>query len=180
MNTSRVFDYNVPTHTVFGAGALNRLHEQALPGRKALLVISNGKSTRAHGYLDRTVEQLQKAGVESVVFDRVEPNPLKDTVMAGGACAREHGCDFIVALGGGSVMDAAKAIAIVATNEGDLWDYVLFGTGKGLPVKEAPLPIVAITTTAGTGSETDGGGVIRRRMRRLACLTDCDCSRSWR
>lgn len=160
MNTSRVFDYNVPTHTVFGAGALNRLHEQALPGRKALLVISNGKSTRAHGYLDRTVEQLQKAGVESVVFDRVEPNPLKDAVMAGGACAREHGCDFIVALGGGSVMDAAKAIAIVATNEGDLWDYVLFGTGKGLPVKEAPLPIVAITTTAGTGSETDGGGVI--------------------
>lgn len=160
MNTSRVFDYNVPTHTVFGAGALNRLHEQALPGSKALLVISNGKSTRAHGYLDRTVEQLQKAGVESVVFDRVEPNPLKDTVMAGGACAREHGCDFIVALGGGSVMDAAKAIAIVATNEGDLWDYVLFGTGKGQPVKEAPLPIVAITTTAGTGSETDGGGVI--------------------
>lgn len=160
MNTSRVFDYNVPTHTVFGAGALNRLHEQALPGRKALLVISNGKSTRAHGYLDRTVEQLQKAGVESVVFDRVEPNPLKDTVMVGGACAREHGCDFIVALGGGSVMDAAKAIAIVATNEGDLWDYVLFGTGKGQPVKEAPLPIVAITTTAGTGSETDGGGVI--------------------
>lgn len=160
MNTSRVFDYNVPTHTVFGAGSLNRLHEQALPGRKALLVISNGKSTRAHGYLDRTVEQLQKAGVESVVFDRVEPNPLKDTVMAGGASAREHGCDFIVALGGGSVMDAAKAIAIVATNEGDLWDYVLFGTGKGLPVKEAPLPIVAITTTAGTGSETDGGGVI--------------------
>ncbi|MBR3694931.1 MAG: iron-containing alcohol dehydrogenase [Akkermansia sp.] len=160
MNTSTNFEFDVPTRTLFGAGSLKRLHEQNLPGRKALLVISNGKSTRVNGYLDRTLEQLEKAGVQSVIFDKVEPNPLKDTVMAGGACAREHGCDFIVALGGGSVMDAAKAIAIVATNDGDLWDYVLFGTGKGMPVTQTPLPIVAITTTAGTGSETDGGGVI--------------------
>ena len=154
------FQMYVPTKALFGRGQLNHLHEQRMPGERAMIVISNGKSTRENGYLGRTEEQLRKAGIESAVFDRVEPNPLKDTAMAGGAFAREHKCDFIVALGGGSVMDAAKAIAIVATNDGDLWDYVVSGTGKGLPIRNKPLPIIAITTTAGTGSETDFGAVI--------------------
>lgn len=160
MKTNTHFQYDVPTRTLFGAGSLNKLHEQVLPGHKAMVVISCGKSTRAHGYLDRTLGELQQAGVEAVVFDKVQANPLKETVMEGGAFARQQGCDFIVALGGGSCMDAAKAMAIMATNEGDLWDYVLFGTGKGKPYAHEPLPLVAITTTAGTGSETDSGGVI--------------------
>ena len=160
MKTIPSFYYDVPTRTVFGAGCLDTLHKHALPGKKALVVITNGKSTRANGYLDRTLDQLAKAGVESVIFDKVQANPLKDTVMEGGACAREHGCDFIVALGGGSCMDAAKAMAVVATNEGDLWDYIMNGTGGKKPIANTPLPIVAITTTAGTGSETDSGGVI--------------------
>ena len=150
----------VPTKALFGAGELNNLHKQALPGRRAMLVISNGKSTRENGYLARTEEQLAKAGVEYFVFDKVEANPLKSTVMEGGAFAREHGCDFVVALGGGSVMDASKAIALMATNGGDLWDYVQSGTGGRKTPEHDPLPIVAITTTAGTGSETDSGGVI--------------------
>ncbi|MDL2264178.1 iron-containing alcohol dehydrogenase [Synergistaceae bacterium OttesenSCG-928-I11] len=154
------FRMYVPTKALFGRGQLNYLHEQKMPGKHAMIVISNGKSTRENGYLSRTEEELKAAGVTSAVFDRVEPNPLKSTVMAGGAFAREHKCDFIVALGGGSVMDAAKAIAIVAMNDGDLWDYVASGTGKGQPIKNTPLPIVAITTTAGTGSETDFGAVI--------------------
>lgn len=154
------FEMYVPTRTLFGCGSLNRLHEQKLPGKKAMLVISNGNSVKANGYLSRTEEQLRMAGAESAVFDRIEPNPLKSTVMAGGAFARDNACDFIVALGGGSCMDAAKAIAVMATNEGDLWDYINGGTGKGKPVKNKPLPIVAITTTAGTGSETDFGAVI--------------------
>ncbi len=160
MKTITQYEFDVPTHTIFGAGALNNLHKQVLPGRKALLVISNGKSTRANGYLDRTLEQLQLAGVQAVIFDKVQANPLKATVEEGGICARENGCDFIVALGGGSCMDAAKGIAVMATNEGDLWDYIVPGTGKGKPITNTPLPIVAITTTAGTGSETDSGGVI--------------------
>ena len=127
------FEYNmfVPTRTLFGAGTLNELHAQPMPGKKALLVISNGRSTRASGYLTRTEEQLRTAGVETVLFDRVEANPLKSTVMAGSALARENGCDMIVALGGGSVMDAAKAIAVVATNSVDSWDCIPCGTGKG-------------------------------------------------
>ena len=160
MKTNLNYDMFVPTRTLFGAGTLNELHAQPMPGRKALLVISNGRSTRANSYLSRTEEQLRMAGVETVLFDRVEANPLKSTVMAGGAMARENGCDMIVALGGGSVMDAAKAIAVVASNGGDYWDYIPCGTGKGKAVAETPLPIVAITTTAGTGSETDAGCVI--------------------
>lgn len=154
------FQMYVPTKALFGRGQLNHLHEQKMPGKHAMIVISNGKSTRENGYLHRVEEQLCMAGVTSAVFDKVEPNPLKCTVMAGGLFAREHKCDFIVALGGGSVMDAAKAIAIVATNDGDLWDYVASGTGRGQAIRNNPLPIVAVTTTAGTGSETDFGAVI--------------------
>lgn len=160
MDSIHAYNFDIPTHTLFGAGALNSLHKQPMPGSKALVVISNGKSTRANGYLDRTVAELDKAGIPHALFDKVEANPLKATVMAGAAAARENGCDFIVALGGGSVMDCSKGIAMMATNPGDLWDYVLFGTGGKKPVQQTPLPIVAITTTAGTGSETDGGGVI--------------------
>lgn len=154
------FNMYVPTRILFGAGQLNSLHEQKLPGKKAVIVISSGKSTRANGYLGRAEEQLHQAGVETVVFDKVQPNPLKATVTEGSAFTRENGCDFVVALGGGSVIDSAKAIAVMATNPGDLWDYIGSGTGKGKPLANTPLPVVAISTTAGTGSEADAGLVV--------------------
>lgn len=160
MKTNFKYGMFVPTKTLFGAGTLNELHAQQMPGKRALLIISNGRSTKVHGYLHRTQEQLIQAGVSFTIFDRVEPNPLLSTVMAGAAAARENNCDMIVALGGGSVMDAAKAIAVVATNDGDYWDYIPCGTGKGKTIENRPLPIIAITTTAGTGSETDPGCVI--------------------
>ncbi len=155
-----MFDFYMPTRLIFGAGALEKLNKTAKLGKKALVVVSNGKSTKVNGYLDRTTAQLAKAGVEWALFDEIEPNPLKSTVERGALAARKNGCDFIVALGGGSVMDASKAIAAMATNDGDLWDYVCGGTGKGKPLAKAPLPIIAITTTAGTGSEVDEYGVI--------------------
>ena len=154
------FNFYVPVHILFGNGELNNLHKQPLPGKKALLVISNGKSARVNGYLDRTIEQLTKAGAQYDLFDKVEANPLKSTVMDGAQVARDNACDFVVALGGGSVMDASKAIAAMAVNDGDLWDYIQFGNGKKLPMKNKPLPLVTITTTAGTGSEADSGAVI--------------------
>lgn len=154
------FQMYVPTRILFGCGMLNNLHKQQMPGKKALIVISNGKSTKENGSLDRTEEQLEKAGVEYAVFDGIMANPLKSTIDEGAKAAKDNGCDFIVALGGGSVMDASKAIATMATNDGDLWDYVFGGTGKGQLLKAAPLPIIAITTTAGTGSEVDQFGVI--------------------
>ena len=154
------FTFFIPTKALFGAGQLNHLHEQPMPGKTALIVVSNGKSVKSNGYLARTEEQLKLAGVETHLFDQVEANPLKATIMAGGKAARDNRCDFIVALGGGSCIDAAKAIAVVAVNDGDIWDYISNGTGGGKPFVNRPLPIIAITTTAGTGSETDPGGVI--------------------
>ena len=155
-----MFTMYVPTRFIFGKGRLAELHEQKLPGQKALLLISNGKAVRENGALARTGEQLKLADVEYVIFMGVGANPTKMVVMEGAQFARDNGCDFIVALGGGSVMDAAKAIAMMAANDGDLWDYVAGGTGKGNPLNNEPLPIVCITTTAGTGSEADQWGVV--------------------
>ena len=162
MKTNLNYNQYIPTHILFGAGQLNNLHVQQMPGKKALIIISNGKSTRANGYLARTEEQLHLAGIETEVFDGVAPNPTVVNSEAGAKAARECNADFLVALGGGSVMDCSKAIALLATNDGELWDYISIGTGKGKPIANRPLPIVAITTTAGTGSETDGCGVITK------------------
>ena len=154
------FDFNNPTRILFGSGALNELGSQRMPGKKALLLMSGGKSARVSGAYARTLEQLARAGVEAVEFAKVMENPIKEMVMEGAAFARENGCDFIVALGGGAVLDSAVAIAAMATNPGDLWDYVNGGTGKGQPLVHPGLPIVTITLTAGTGSEVNCWGVI--------------------
>lgn len=162
MDSYYSFDHFVPTRFLFGAGKLGALGDQSMPGRKALVVISNGRSTRAYGYLDRTLAELKRAGVESVVYDGIEPNPTVENVNGGAAVAKREGCDFLVALGGGSVMDAGKGIALMATNSGELWDYVPVGSGKAQAPRVAPLPIIAVTTTAGTGSEADASGVITK------------------
>ena len=158
MNMS--FNFSNPTNLIFGAGKLDTLGEQKLPGKKALLLISNGKSTKANGYLDRTTAQLEKAGVDYVIYAGIMENPVKEAIMEGASVARENNCDFIVALGGGAVLDSSAAISAMATNSGDLWDYVFGGTGKCQPLKNPGLPIVAIATTSGTGSEMNGFGVI--------------------
>ena len=160
MNTRMNFSFYNPTRILFGAGELNNLHKQTMPGKKALLLISNGKSTKVNGSLDRTIEQLEKAGIEYAIFDKIMENPYKSVVMEGAAFAKENACDFILALGGGAVLDASIAIAAMATNPGDLWDYVFGGTGKAMPLKNPGLPIVTIATTSGTGSEINCWGVI--------------------
>lgn len=154
------FNFYNPTNLIFGAGKLNELGSQKLPGKKALLLISNGKSVKVNGTLDRVQEQLEKAGVEYVVCDNIHENPSKEVVMEAAAMAKEKVCDFILALGGGAVLDSASAVAAMATNPGDLWDYVNGGTGKGQPLVHAALPIVTIATSSGTGSEINCWGVI--------------------
>ena len=149
------FSVNIPTNFVFGPGAVQKLHKQRLPGKKALIVISSGKSTRANGYLDMVQDELTQAGVGYAVFDEILANPVIDNVMRGAACARDNDCDFVLGLGGGSSIDAAKAIAMMAHNDGNYWDYMYGGTGGGQRMKNPPLPIVAIPTTAGTGTELD-------------------------
>ena len=164
------YSYFAPTWVLFGAGKLGELGDQKLPGTKALIVTTGGTSVKRSGYLARVEAELDRAGVAHELFDRIEPNPLRATVNAGGWLAHTHGCDFVLALGGGSVMDGSKGICAVAANPhhgadgaeqpGDIWDFVMGGTALGRHIENDPLPLVCVTTTAGTGSEVDAGGVI--------------------
>lgn len=154
------FVFDNPTKLLFGTGKLSELHNEVLPGKKALLLTSTGKSYKTNGSFDKTVEQLKLAGVEYVHLANVVENPLKENCEEAGKFAKENGCDFIVALGGGAVLDSSVPVSIMATNDGDLWDYVFGGTGKGKIAPNKPLPIVTIATSSGTGSEMNEWGVI--------------------
>ena len=98
------FQYYMPTRILFGKGQLSHLHEQELPGKKALIVTSAGTSMKKYGYLEQVERQLELAGVSSVLFDRILPNPIREHVMEGAALARQMGCDFIIGLGGGLIL----------------------------------------------------------------------------
>ncbi len=164
------YTFFAQTRVLFGAGKLAELGDAPLPGRRALVVTTGGKSVKANGYLDRTLAELDRAGVSHVLFDRIEPNPLRKTVNDGGWLAHTEGCDFVLALGGGSVMDGCKGICAVAANPvvaaddtesaRAIWDSVMGGTARGMHIQNDPLPLVCVTTTAGTGSEVDAGAVI--------------------
>lgn len=154
------FEFYVPSRIIFGEGSLAELGKRELPGKKALLVTSSGSSAKKSGAFDKVFGILSGKGVEVVSFCKIGANPDLDTVNEGARCARENCCDFVVALGGGSVMDASKAIALAAPNGENYWDFVAAGTGGGKPIKNKPLPLVAITTTAGTGSEADATAVV--------------------
>ncbi len=154
------FQFFMPTKVLFGPGQLNNLHAEKLPGKKALIVTSNGTAVKKFGYLARVESELDKAGAEHILFDQIRPNPTTANVMDGAKVIRENGCDFVVALGGGSVMDCAKCIALMATNDGDIWDYSFSVTGGKKPFAKAAMPLIAITTSAGTGSEVDPFSVI--------------------
>ncbi len=145
------FEFYPRTRLVFGAGCLNELATLSLPGKKALIVTTNGGSVKRNGTLDRVVDALGKQGIESVVFDQVSPNPLAAIDMEGAKAAKEQNCDFVIGLGGGSAIDSAKLIAFMATNPGDLTSYLT----EELQQLRPSLPIVSITTTSGTGSELD-------------------------
>ena len=160
------FDFFMPAKVLFGAGRLKDLHKEQLPGRKALIATSNGTSVKKYGYLASLERELDQAGVGHVLFDEIRPNPTSDNVMDGAKKGRDNGCDFVIALGGGSVMDCAKCIALMMTNSGDIWDYSLSKAGgKKQPAHDAA-PIVAITTSAGTGSEVDMASVITNEKAR--------------
>lgn len=155
------FSYFIPTKILFGAGKLNELSHIPLPGEKALVVITAGKSIKTNGYLERVLTLLSKNNnTEMVVFDKVMSNPVLSHVMEASRMARNEHCDFVIGLGGGSAIDSAKSIALMANNPGNYWDYIQAGTGGRQNVPNKALPVIAITTTAGTGTEADPWTVI--------------------
>lgn len=121
---------------------------------------SQGKSVKKYGYLQRVQNELDLAQVEYILFDQIRPNPTVENVMDGVQMAKNHGCDFVLALGGGSVMDCSKCIALMMENVGDIWDFSQSQHGKKQVPTHNAAPLVCITTSAGTASEVDMGAVI--------------------
>ncbi|WP_071394278.1 iron-containing alcohol dehydrogenase [Bacillus tuaregi] len=157
------FTLNIPTKIIFGKGEVNRTGEMVKEYAKKVLLVTGRSSTKKTGSLDKVTKSLQEAGVDYVLFDQVEPNPRAETVDRGGQIARDEKCELILALGGGSAMDAAKAIATVAVSARPIHEYIR-GNKTGLwkellPIKEA-LPIMTIPTLAATGSEANSTAVI--------------------
>lgn len=156
------FDYHQPTKIVFGKGRLAETGEIVKEyGTRCLLVTTPAVPATAPQF-ERVKEILHSAGVEVAHFDQVIPNPTTETSAAGAIMAREHRAEVILGLGGGSSMDAAKAIAVEATHEGSAWDYLFF---KKEPTS-VTLPVVAISTTSGTGSQVTQVSVITNTAER--------------
>lgn len=150
-----MFSFYMPSHLYIGEGSLKKLSEIDIPGSKGLIVTTSGKSVKKYGYLNRVQAFLEIQGVKTIVYDKANANPTSKGVMEGAKIARENNCDIIIGLGGGSAIDTAKCIAAMAVNPGDLWDYIESGTGRNKMLQNNPLPIIAIPTTSGTGTEAD-------------------------
>lgn len=150
------FNYNIATKVIFGIGSIKQNRQELLQfGRKAL-VVTGRKSAKVSGALDDMSDALSSQGIEFEIFDGVENNPTLDNVRDGGLKAREIQADFIAGIGGGSPLDASKAMAVLAANDIDPME--LFGN----KFKNAPLPIIAVPTTAGTGSEVTPYAILTR------------------
>ena len=154
-----IFSFYMPTRLFFGPGSVKKLTRARLPEGRGL-IITGGTSTTRLGYVAKVADALAEAGHETIVYNKVQPNPTIECVRECAALCRAENIAFVVGLGGGSSIDTAKAVAIMATNEGDWWDYIHGGTGGGKRIAKAGLPIVAIPTTAGTGTEADPFTVI--------------------
>lgn len=153
------FEWNLPTKIVYGKGELSRLGAICNEyGRKAFLATYRRNDKRAW-ILDTALSSLKTAGIEVTIFDCIEPNPRAETVDQGVQRFLESGCDFVVALGGGSVIDAAKYISATAFSGGLAWDYVILAERTAKEYTGA-YPIVAVPTVSAAGSEANAGGVI--------------------
>lgn len=142
------FTYHLPTKIFFGEGSLNRVGTEAAELGNRCLFVTGRSFARMSGHLASIVRQLSESGLETTIFDQVEPNPSLETTYRGAALAKREGCDVVAALGGGSAIDAAKAMALLALSEATLEEY--FAPNE---VNTPALPLIAIPTTCGTGSE---------------------------
>ncbi|CAG9620988.1 iron-containing alcohol dehydrogenase [Sutcliffiella rhizosphaerae] len=149
------FTFYNPTKLVFGKGQLNTLPEELESYGKNVLLVYGGGSIKRNGLYNEVMDQLHKAGVTVTELSGVEPNPRLSTVQKGVELCREHSIDFLLAVGGGSVIDCTKAIAAGAKYEGDVWDIVL-----RKHIATEALPFGTVLTLAATGSEMNSGSVI--------------------
>ena len=161
----------MPVPVEFGAGALAKLPGH-LPGLRRALVVTGRHAMKKAGVTGRLCALLDRAGIAHAVFDELSAEPEHTEIEAAGERARALGADVIVGCGGGSAMDAAKAVAVAATHPGPIMDYIVNGPR---PITGATLPIAAVSSTSGTGSHVGRVAVLSDRAKRIkrALISDC-------
>jgi alcohol dehydrogenase class IV len=147
------FEFMTANRIIFGDGVREQLPTLAQTLGKQALIVTGAHPDRIQGLLDALM-----AKIACVPF-AIRGEPTIENVLEGVALAKDHACDVVIAIGGGSVLDGGKAIATLVTNQGDPFDY-LEVIGKGNPITQSPLPMMAVPTTAGTGSEVTRNAVV--------------------
>ncbi|GFO67782.1 NADH-dependent alcohol dehydrogenase [Geomonas limicola] len=165
--------YN-PTRLVFGAGSLAKLGEIASKYGKKALIVTGGNSVKRSGVFDRAMESLKAAGVSAVECSGIEPNPRITSVKRGADIARKENCDVVIALGGGSAMDASKVIAAAALYDGDPWNLIAHGQ-ENWAIPTQALPVITVPTLAATGSEMNCGAVISNDETKVKSFVSTEC-----
>ena len=153
------FVFYLPIKIVFGAGKLNTAGEEAASLGKRAFVVTGKRSAEKSGLLKKLTDMLEQNGISWVHFNGVEPNPTTGTIDKAAQLARKENCDFVIGLGGGSVLDSAKAVALSAKSGLPIWRHAASWVNNYIKPNEA-LPIMAIETLAGTSSDSDNIAVI--------------------
>jgi alcohol dehydrogenase YqhD (iron-dependent ADH family) len=168
------FEYHNPTHLILGAGVLSRLGEAVREHGTRALLVTGGGSVKRSGVFDRAVASLEEAEVSVAECSGIEPNPRIASVKRGAQIARDENCDVIIALGGGSTMDASKAIAAAVLYDGDPWDMIHHGQPRPHIPTEA-LPVITVPTLAATGSEMNPSAVISNEESSEKSFVQAEC-----
>jgi len=163
----REFSCYLPTEIVYGIGVVNTLGKRVRNLGKRALVVTGCSTMRRLGILGQVLRILGNEGVQAIVFDRVESDPSTETVNQGVVVCEKGSAEFVVGLGGGSAIDAAKGIAVgVSHSSDDVWNFIIGGSPGSEVVGPETLPIIAIPTTSGTGTEVTMGAVLRHQGRK--------------
>lgn len=163
------FIFQNPVKVYFGENQLCHLGEELSRYGKRVLLTYGGGSIKRNGLYDAVVKEIKDAGLELYELSGIDPNPRIDSVREGARLCKEHNIDVLLAVGGGSTIDATKWMAAAACVEHDAWDFF----SKWAPVEKA-LPIVTVLTIAATGSEMDPGGVISNpeTKEKIGCVAE--------
>ncbi|MEB9403432.1 iron-containing alcohol dehydrogenase [Bacillus cereus] len=153
-----VSEFRMPKSVLYGRNSLEKLGEQSKKLRKRAFIVTDTIMEKL-GYVEKCMQQLNKKGITVSTYNKVDAEPTNIHVLEALSLCKEEKCDFIIGIGGGSCIDAAKAVAVLYTNGGEVEDYVQ----KDIEIENNPLPLIAIPTTSGTGSEVTSVAVITNK-----------------
>lgn len=153
-----VSEFRMPKSVLYGRNSLEKLGEQSKKLGKRAFIVTDTIMEKL-GYVEKCMQQLNKKGIIVSIYNKVDAEPTNIHVLEALSLCKEEKCDFIIGIGGGSCIDAAKAVPVLYTNGGEVEDYVQ----KDIEIENNPLPLIAIPTTSGTGSEVTSVAVITNK-----------------